>query len=77
VLAVIEAVHWADDATMDLLKILGRRIDRVACLLVVSFRDDQLTPVHPLRRLIGQLPPVLTTRIDLPRLSPAGVSRTS
>jgi hypothetical protein len=43
----------------------------------VSFRDDQLTPVHPLRWLIGQLPPVLTTRIDLPRLSPAGVSRTS
>jgi DNA-binding CsgD family transcriptional regulator/tetratricopeptide (TPR) repeat protein len=73
ILAVIEDVHWADDATMDLLKFLGRRIDRVACLLVVSFRDDQLTPAHPLRRLIGQLPPALTTRIDVPRLSLAAV----
>ena len=73
VLAVVEDVHWADEATMDLLKFLGRRIDRVACLLVVSFRDDQLTPAHPLRRLIGQLPPALVARIDVPRLSPAAV----
>ncbi|HEY6133868.1 MAG TPA: AAA family ATPase [Rubrivivax sp.] len=73
IVAVIEDVHWADEGTLDLLKFLGRRIDRVPCLLVVSFRDDQLTLEHPLRRLIGQLPPALVTRIDLPRLSLAAV----
>lgn len=73
ILAVVEDVHWADDATLDLIKFVGRRIDRLACLLIVSFRDDQLTPTHPLRRLIGQLPPSLVTRIDVPRLSLAAV----
>lgn len=73
ILAVVEDVHWADDATLDFIKFVGRRIDRLACLLVVSFRDDQLTPTHPLRRLIGQLPPALVTRIDVPRLSLAAV----
>lgn len=72
-LVVIEDVHWADDATLDLLKFLGRRIDRVPCLLVISFRDDQLTTTHPLRRVIGDLPKGTVTRIDLPRLSPPGV----
>ncbi len=73
ILAVIEDVHWADEATLDLLKFLGRRIDRVPCLLVASFRDDQLTASHPLRRLIGQLPSARVTRVDVPRLSPVGV----
>lgn len=72
-LVVVEDVHWADDATMDLIKFLGRRIDRAPCLLVVSFRDDQLTAAHPLRRLIGQFPPALATRVDVPRLSPDAV----
>jgi len=72
-LVVIEDAHWADDATLDLLKFLGRRIDRVACLLVVSYRDDEVTPAHPLRRVLGELPTSLMTRLDLPPLSPAGV----
>lgn len=72
-LVVIEDVHWADDATLDLLKFLGRRIDRVACLLVVSYRDDELTPAHPIRRLLGELPSSLVTRVELPRLTPDAV----
>jgi tetratricopeptide (TPR) repeat protein len=73
-LVVIEDVHWADDATLDLLKFIGRRIDGAPCLLVVSFRDDQMGSSHPLRRLLGELPTGRTTRIDVPRLSPAGVA---
>ena len=74
-LLVIEDVHWADDATLDLLKFLGRRIDRAPCLLVASYRDDELTPTHPLRLLMGELPASLVTRAELPRLSPAGVEQ--
>ncbi len=72
-LVVIEDVHWADEATLDWLKFVARRIDRAPCLLVVSFRDDQLTAAHPLRRLLGSLPPGLVTRIDVARLSSAAV----
>jgi DNA-binding CsgD family transcriptional regulator/tetratricopeptide (TPR) repeat protein len=72
-LVVIEDVHWADDATLDLLQFVGRRIDRIACLLVLSFRDDELTATHPLRRVLGELSGSLVTRVDLPRLSPAAV----
>lgn len=74
-LLVVEDAHWADDATLDLLKFLGRRIDRVPCLLVVSYRDDELTPTHPLRRLLGELPVSLLTRIELPPLSPEAVEQ--
>jgi DNA-binding CsgD family transcriptional regulator/tetratricopeptide (TPR) repeat protein len=72
-LVVIEDAHWADDATLDLVKFLGRRIDRTACLLAISYRDDELESAHPFRRVLGELPGGLVTKIDLPRLTPAGV----
>ena len=73
VLLVIEDVHWADDATLDLIKFLGRRIDRAPVLLVASYRDDELTPTHALRRLLGELPASLITRVDVQRLTPQAV----
>jgi tetratricopeptide (TPR) repeat protein len=72
-LMIVEDAHWADEATLDLLKFLGRRIDRMRCLLVVSYRDDELTAAHPLRRFIGELPAATVTRVDVPRLSPGAV----
>jgi DNA-binding CsgD family transcriptional regulator/tetratricopeptide (TPR) repeat protein len=73
-LFVIEDAHWADDATLDLIKFLGRRIDRVPCLLAVSYRDDELAATHPLRRVIGELLSPNITRIQLSRLSPEAVA---
>ena len=75
VVAVFEDVHWADEATLDLLKFLGRRIDRVPCLLVLSWRDDEVSATHPLRRLLGELPSSLATRLVLQPLSPEAVAR--
>jgi len=74
VLAIFEDLHWADDATLDLLKFLGRRIDRVPCLLVMSWRDDEVSAAHPLRRLLGELPASLVTRLPLARLSAPAVA---
>lgn len=54
-LAVFEDIHWADDATLDLLKYLGRRITRTSALLVLTYRDDELGPRHPLRGLLSTL----------------------
>jgi predicted ATPase len=55
-----EDAHWADDATPDLLKFLGRRTERTRALLTISFRDDEVTASRPLRRVIGELPPAAT-----------------
>ena len=72
-LVVIEDAHWADEATLDLIKFLGRRIKRTRALLVVSYRDDEVSISHPLRRVIGDLPGDSHTRIQLDRLTEAGV----
>ena len=52
---VIEDIHWADEATLDLLKYLGRRIRQTASLMVLTYRDDEIGPDHPLRLLLGDL----------------------
>jgi DNA-binding CsgD family transcriptional regulator len=73
-LVVIEDLHWADEATLDLLKFLGRRISRTAALLLVTYRDDELATDHPLRTLIGTLPPDSVRRIALAPLTASAVS---
>ena len=52
---VIEDVHWADEATLDLLGFLARRIREIAVLLIVSYRNDELADTHPLRTALGHL----------------------
>ncbi len=73
-LAVFEDVHWADEATLDALKYVGRRVERSSCLLVLTYRDDELGPQHPLRLLLGDLPSTTTTRIALAALSEGAVA---
>jgi DNA-binding CsgD family transcriptional regulator/tetratricopeptide (TPR) repeat protein len=66
---VLEDLHWADEATLDVIKYLGRRIQRTKVLLILSYRDDEVSSQHPLHFLLGDFPPHLSTRIPLPRLS--------
>ena len=73
VLVVVEDVHWADEATLDWLTQLGRRIAGLPALLVVTFRDDEVGPEHPLRRTLAALPAQAITRVPLPPLSRACV----
>jgi DNA-binding CsgD family transcriptional regulator/tetratricopeptide (TPR) repeat protein len=74
-LVVFEDMHWADEATLDLLKYLGRRIQRTRAMLVVSYRDDEVGPRHPLRFVIGDLPRAATHRMSLFPLSEAAVAQ--
>lgn len=53
--AVFEDIHWADEATLDLLRFLGRRVGQTHALLILTYRDDELGPRHPLRLLLGDL----------------------
>ncbi|WP_347598622.1 AAA family ATPase [Acrocarpospora sp. B8E8] len=59
---VIEDVHWADEATVDLLRFLGRRVRHTRGLLLVTYRDDSLPVRHPLRVALGELVGLRTTR---------------
>jgi DNA-binding CsgD family transcriptional regulator/tetratricopeptide (TPR) repeat protein len=52
---VIEDVHWADEATIDLLKYLGRRIRQTGSLLLLTYREEEVGVDHPLRLLLGDL----------------------
>jgi DNA-binding CsgD family transcriptional regulator len=52
---VVEDVHWADEGTLDVIKLLGRRIESLPVLAIVSFRDDQLTADGALRIVLGEL----------------------
>src|SRR4051794_4011867 len=73
---VVEDVQWADDATLDLLRFLARRVAKLPVLLLVTFRDDALAPTDPLRLALGELAGQrYTRRIDLPPLTQAGVRR--
>ena len=72
---VLEDVHWADEATLDVLKLLGRRVESVPTLVVVSYRDDELDATHPLRHLLGQLVTRRAVRrVPVDRLSPEAVA---
>jgi DNA-binding CsgD family transcriptional regulator/tetratricopeptide (TPR) repeat protein len=72
-LVVFEDMHWADEATLDLLKFLGRRIHRTRSMIVVSYRDDEVGARHPLRVVIGDLPRASTWRLFVAPLSEAAV----
>ena len=68
-LAVIEDAHWADEATLDLLRFVGRRADQTRSLLLVTLRDDEVGTDHPLRNVLGDLATASATRRQVNPLS--------
>jgi predicted ATPase len=71
---VVEDAHWADEATLDLLVFLGRRLERTPAMLIVTYRDDELGPDHPLRGVLGVLPQGVVHRVRPQPLSEAAVA---
>ncbi|GAA2375872.1 ATP-binding protein [Dactylosporangium salmoneum] len=67
-IVVVEDLHWADAASLDLLVLLARRIDRLRALLVLTYRDDE-APDHPLHAALAAFPRDVVRRVSLPRLS--------
>ena len=73
---VVEDVHWADDATLDVLSYLVRRVADLPAVLVLTYRDDHLEAGHPLRRVLGQAARAPRVRsLEPARLSEAAVRR--
>jgi len=71
---LIEDTQWADEATLDVIKYLGRRIEQTNGLLVLTYRDGDVDFDHPLRRVIGGLPPASVVRTRLGGLSLSAVA---
>ena len=67
---VVEDLHWGDEATLDLVRFLGRRIGALPLLLVLSYREN-VGPAHPLRAVLGDL----VTTPDARRLQLTPLSR--
>ncbi len=71
---VIEDVHWADEATLDVLSYVIRRLGPLPLLVVLTYRDDELALDHPLRQLLGLAARIAAVRrLRLDRLSVAAV----
>lgn len=66
---VFEDIHWADEATLDFIKFFVRRIAQSRCLFILTYRDDEINPGHPLRNVLGDLSPDTFSRIQLTPLS--------
>jgi DNA-binding CsgD family transcriptional regulator len=75
VVMVVDDAQWADHASLDLLRFLGRRVQSLPLGLVLSYRDDELPPEHPLHVVVAGLPPQATSRLSLQPLSAGGVER--
>ena len=71
---VVEDVHWADDATLDALRYLARRMTDLPAVLLLTYREDEVDASHPLRSLLAVVAgtPVVR-RLPLRPLSPAAV----
>ena len=52
---VLDDMHWADEASLDVLRLLARRIESLPVVLVVSYRSHEVGPAHALRLVIGEL----------------------
>ena len=71
---VLEDVHWADDATLDTITVLGRRIRSLPALLILTFRAGELPPSHPLHAVLGAIRAQDSVFLDLAPLSESAVS---
>ncbi len=52
---VVEDVHWSDQATLDAITVIGRRIVGLPAVLVLTFRAGEVQDDHPLHTALGAL----------------------
>ncbi|HVR34100.1 MAG TPA: LuxR C-terminal-related transcriptional regulator, partial [Acidimicrobiia bacterium] len=69
---VIEDVQWADEATLGLIRQLGRRVADTSSVVIATCRPEEIAPAHPFRVVLADVGH-LAVRIDLPALSEVGV----
>ena len=72
---VLEDIHQADGATLDVVRLLGRKVGTIPALIVATYREDDLAGAHPLRIVLGELAAASDVeRLGIEPLSPAAVA---
>lgn len=72
---LVEDLHWADDATIDFLRYVSRRIETRPILLILTSRDDERGGRIHVRRIVGAVAPETVTRMPLEPLSMQAISQ--
>lgn len=75
VVIVLEDLHWADDGTLDTVRYISRRIRAAPLVLVLTYREEDLSLTHPLRSVLGLLRGPGVVRIALQPLTEVGVGQ--
>jgi ATP/maltotriose-dependent transcriptional regulator MalT len=75
IIVVLEDLQWADEGTLDILQVAGRRSTQLPAVIIGTVREEDISADHPLSVALGDLPPSTTVTIDLPPLSEAAVQR--
>ncbi|MGH2492088.1 MAG: ATP-binding protein [Candidatus Limnocylindria bacterium] len=71
VLLVLEDLHWADEASLELLQHLAREVRDARVMILATYRSDEMHRRHPLLRALAELQRErVTTEIALKRLTP-------
>jgi DNA-binding CsgD family transcriptional regulator len=73
-LVVFDDVHWADEATLDLMRVVGRRLHELPLLFVGTFREEEVGSGHGLRLAVGDLPAGTLLELRVPPLSARAVA---
>ncbi len=73
---VLEDLHWADEATLDVLRLLARKVESAPVLVIATYRDDDLDLRRGLRVVLGELATARgIDRCEIRRLSPDAVAQ--
>jgi predicted ATPase len=73
---IVEDVHWADAATLDVIRLVARRVAAAPLLLVATYRDEEMSRTHPLRLVLGDLPAAASiSRLELVPFSREAVAQ--
>ena len=72
---IVEDIHWVDAATVDVLRFLVRRVEAMPCVVLVTYRDDEIAPQHPARPLLGDF--AALDQLRTLRLAPLSVTAVS
>lgn len=76
VILVVEDCHWADPSSIELLRFLDAALARLPILIMVSYRSDEVTGRHPVRRLVAELQRrPTTTRVEVRALDAGEVAQ--
>lgn len=72
---VVEDVHWADEATLDWLTYLARRLKSRSTLVLLTYRDEEVASDSPLRTALASITTQRPTRrMTLPPLTSGAVA---